>query len=148
MQANRIRPIVLAVIVHAGRLLVAEFCHPDTGQLFYRPLGGTIEFGETGEQALRRELREELSAEVSEPEFLFVMDNIFTFREIPAHELVLVYRVDFLDPGLAQQGDLLAHEDTGESMPARWLPPGHFHPQLRPLYPVGLLEQLQERGIL
>jgi ADP-ribose pyrophosphatase YjhB (NUDIX family) len=147
-QKGRIRPIALAVVVDAGRLLVTEFHRPQTGDVFYRSLGGTIEFGETGDQALRRELREELGAEVTEPEFLFVMDNIFSEQGVQAHELVLFYRVEFLNPRFTRQDEWLAYEDNGETLLVRWAKPDIFHPQRSPLYPEGLLERLQERGIL
>ena len=34
------------------------------GQIFYRPLGGVIEFGERGAETVARELKEEIGADV------------------------------------------------------------------------------------
>ena len=59
---KHIRPIALCVIRHDDAVFVFEGYDPLKDQTFYRPLGGGIEFGETSEQAIRREMREEIAA--------------------------------------------------------------------------------------
>ena len=58
------------------RILVTEF--REKGRLYYRPIGGTIEFGERGEEAVRREFREEIAAELTEVRYLGTLENIYT----------------------------------------------------------------------
>ena len=71
MSINRIRALAICVFRHNGRILVAEGVDPcKGGQVFYRPLGGGIEFGEYAKQTLVRELREELDAEITALRFL------------------------------------------------------------------------------
>ena len=54
------RQAALCLIRHGNAFLVAEIQDPQTGLVLHRPPGGGIEEGESSEQALRRELREEL----------------------------------------------------------------------------------------
>jgi NADH pyrophosphatase NudC (nudix superfamily) len=62
---EQIRPIAIGIFRRDDRILVFESRERDSrGRIFYRPLGGSIEFGEYGDQALTRELREELGAEI------------------------------------------------------------------------------------
>jgi 8-oxo-dGTP pyrophosphatase MutT (NUDIX family) len=60
---RRIRPLALAVIRRDDRILVFEAHDSVKDETFYRLLGGGIEFGDRGEEAIRRELVEELGVE-------------------------------------------------------------------------------------
>jgi ADP-ribose pyrophosphatase YjhB (NUDIX family) len=71
----------------------------DKQETFYRPLGGGIEFGETAEEALRRELREELDVELGTARLIGVLENLFRFRGVPGHEIVFVFDAVVADPG-------------------------------------------------
>ncbi len=146
MSTPRIRPIVIALFVHQGRLLVSEAYDPTKRQHFYRPLGGAIEFGELGEAALRREIREEVNAEITDIRFLGIIENLFTYDGIPGHEIVLVYDATFADPALYERDSFIGDEG-GVPFTARWLPPSAFN-DVTPVYPEGILEFLSERGIL
>jgi NADH pyrophosphatase NudC (nudix superfamily) len=74
MREERIHPIAICVCRNGDRILVAEYSLKD--QLYYRPLGGTIEFGERGEDAARHALREEIHAEMSNVQYLGMLKNL------------------------------------------------------------------------
>lgn len=97
MTTSHIRPLAIAVVKRGDELLVSEFHDDVQGETFYRPLGGGIEFGEPAEVALRRELREELGAELVNVVLLGVLENIFTFAGRPGHEIVFVYEAELAD---------------------------------------------------
>ena len=63
---NQIRSVSLCVFLNKNRILVFEGYDKVKDEIFYRPLGGGIEFGETAEETVRRELREEINAEVDD----------------------------------------------------------------------------------
>ncbi len=88
---RKIRPIAICVCRDGERILVAEGHDSVKKQIFYRPLGGTIEFGEHGEEAVRREFQEEIGAELDEVRYLGMLENIFTYEGNRGHEIVLVY---------------------------------------------------------
>ena len=61
---QNIQTKVIAICINRRRLLAAEV-YNDAGEIKgVRPLGGHVEFGETREQALVREFREELGTEI------------------------------------------------------------------------------------
>ncbi|MEM6867427.1 MAG: NUDIX domain-containing protein [Cyanobacteria bacterium P01_C01_bin.121] len=95
--AKRIRPIALGLIEHEGYLFVSRGKDPKTGESFYRFLGGGIDFGETSQAALEREFLEEVQAELTVIEHITCLDNIFVYNGKPKHELIQLFRAQFVD---------------------------------------------------
>lgn len=138
----QIRPIALCVFRDGDRILVLEGYDPLKQQTFYRPLGGGIEFGESSEEAVRREIKEELDAEIAGLRLLGTLENIFVFNGKPGHEIVQVYDGRLNDPGMYEQAEMSAIEANGETIKVVWKGLDEFNPQT-PLYPDGLLELLK-----
>jgi 8-oxo-dGTP pyrophosphatase MutT (NUDIX family) len=139
----RIRPIAICLLRQDDRILVFEGYDFVKQEVFYRPLGGAIEFGETGEQAIRREIEEELGAKIVEVRYLYTLENIFVCNGEPGHEIVLVYAAQFAERSLYDRASFAGQEDNGVPFVAIWKPLGDFGSGGAPLYPDGLLENLQ-----
>ena len=139
-----IRPLVICLFHHNGKILVSEEHDPTKGETFYRPLGGGIEFGEHSTEALRREIMEEIGAEVKDLVYLGTLENIFTFDGEPGHEIVQVYDGALTDSGLYEQAVISGYEaEVNLSMKVIWKSLDEFGPGKSILYPDGLLEMLQ-----
>ena len=108
------------------------------GETFYRPLGGGIEFGERGAEVLAREMREEVGAEIEHVRYLGTLENVFTYRGEPGHEICLLYEADFVDCTMADLA-FVEGTDGDEPLLALWKPLSDFGPGKPPLYPSGLL---------
>ena len=139
---NQIRPIVLCVFLDKNRILVFEGHDPVKGETFYRPLGGGIEFGERSEDAVRRELKEELNVDISNLKYLGTLENTFTFNGGSYHEVVLVYDGMLTESGLYEQALLMGKEANGDDIHAMWKSLDEFEPGNLILYPDGLLNLL------
>ncbi len=142
MKSGQIRTIVLGVFLHEGRLLVFEGYDPVRDVTFYRPLGGGVEFGEYGHQALVREMREEIDAEIADVRYLGAIESIFTHVGKQGHEIVLVYEARFIDPALYQRSTFAASEDNGEVLAVSWKPLADFENGAF-LVPIELLDLLR-----
>ena len=142
---DRIRPLAIGIFRRANQIMMFEGYDPLKGETFYRPLGGEIEFGEKAEDALRREILEELGAEITNIRFLGVLENIFVFNGEPGHEIVMVFDGQFTDSSIYRQEELIANEDNGLPMKVLWLPLSEVSADAAPLYPDGLFEFLQEK---
>jgi ADP-ribose pyrophosphatase YjhB (NUDIX family) len=125
MNADRIRTIVLGIFRHEDRLLVFRGDDPSRNVVFYRPLGGGVEFGERSCDAFVREMREELGAEVTDVHFLGTLENIFTHRGKRGHEIVLLYAARFADPTLYTRQSWTG-DDNGIAIPVLWKPLADF----------------------
>ncbi|MBD2089256.1 NUDIX hydrolase [Microcoleus sp. FACHB-1515] len=105
-----IRVIALGLIQDGDRLFVGEGFDRTKQQTFYRALGGGVEFGETSEVALQREFEEEVGAALTNIRYLATIENIFTFNGNPGHEIIQLYRCDFVDRHLYEQDSVLFTE--------------------------------------
>ncbi len=143
---NRIRPIAICVFRHHGRILVFEGYDDAKDQIFYRPLGGSIEFGEYSSITVAREIKEELGAEICNLSFLGSVENIFSCNDIAVHEIVQVYEADFIEPQFYQMDSLEAYEDDGSELKVLWKEIACFKNGAAPLYPTGLLELMEKNN--
>jgi len=147
MKPGRVRAIAIVIIHRSqdGGILVFEGHDPLKKETFYRPLGGTIEFGEHSRRTVERELREEIGAEVVGLEYLATIENIFVYNGETGHEIVLIYTGDLADPALYQRETMVGHEDNGVPFRVLWKGLGTFGPAA-PLYRTGLLDLLNGPG--
>jgi len=146
-----VRATAICVVLDADRIFVFGGYDKADNETFYRPLGGGIKFGETGLECIKREMLEEIGAEVVDGRYIGMLENIFSF-EAPHHQIMLVYVARFSDPGIYEVDSLEGHEDMptsivpGESKSsenafmAHWIPLADFRDGSKPLYPDGLLE--------
>jgi 8-oxo-dGTP pyrophosphatase MutT (NUDIX family) len=141
-----VRAIAIGVIRDRDRVFVAEGHDLVTGETFYRPLGGSIEFGETGAETVQREFKEESELTVSRPTYIGALENLFTNDGRPGHEIVLVYETAFEDAGVLDKDAVACREETGMPFTARWVPLSTFRSGGAPLYPDGLLEMIERTG--
>ena len=100
--------VTAAVIRRQGRVLICQRPENKARGLLWEFPGGKVEKGETGEQALRREISEELAARLSTVWFLDTVE-----QDYGDFHLTLDCYVCTLAPG--EEPTLLEHSD------ARWL---------------------------
>jgi 8-oxo-dGTP pyrophosphatase MutT (NUDIX family) len=143
MKEGIIRPIAICLFRHNGRILAAEGYDALKREVFYRPLGGTIEFGERSQETIVRELKEEIGAEVKGLHYLATLENIFTYQGQMGHEIVLVYDGAFVDEHLYERPEIDGYElDDGSTIKAVWIELASRGPDSPPIYPDGLSELL------
>lgn len=138
MSDNTIEIIARAIILDNGGKKIL-FCAPKSLDHFYLP-GGHIEFGETAESALVRELFEETGADASEAEFLFAGtdENIFTQENIQHHEINIYFEV---------RGVFSGNEEvpsSEEELSFRWVPLSEIFDS--PVFPERIKQSLSEWG--
>ncbi|XGW00558.1 MAG: NUDIX hydrolase [Leptolyngbya sp. BL-A-14] len=138
----RIRAIVLGLIQSGSRLFVSEGFDPVKQDHFYRALGGGIEFGETSLDALKREFQEELQAELTNIHYLGCLENLFIYDGKPGHELVQLYRCDFVDRTFYQR-EQIPFSDSDQTYTAHWIERDRFHSGELRLVPPQCLQYLE-----
>jgi 8-oxo-dGTP pyrophosphatase MutT (NUDIX family) len=106
-------------------------------------LGGGIEFGKRGEEAVRREIREELNLDLDEVHYLGTLESIFVHNDgHPGHEIVQVYDAVPADTSFYQLETMTAQEANGQQLDVMWKDLSSFAGSETPLYPDGLLDLL------
>ncbi len=81
----------VAVCLHDGYVFAEQADHED----FWSLPGGRVAVSETAEEAVRREMREELGLEPRIERLLWVVENLFTHEGRAGHEIGLYYLVSF-----------------------------------------------------
>ncbi len=108
-----------AVIIENGRLLAM---HDERSPYYYLP-GGRIALGETAEDAILRELREELLIEAHIIRPLWLNQSFFT-EEVTGehfHELCFYFLVDVSDTSLSFRGEKFTLRERHHIHDFEWL---------------------------
>jgi ADP-ribose pyrophosphatase YjhB (NUDIX family) len=123
-----------------GALLVSEHAEPE---LFHRPLGGHVEFGEYALDTVHRELLEEIGQGLARVRLLGVLENIFPWGEGIGHEIVFLYAAAFRDPAAYEIDEQVIRDEAEGRSRVIWRPPDAVIP---PLYPAGVAGLIATAG--
>ena len=104
-----------ALIVEEGKLLVVE---DEDG--FYT-IGGAIQVGERTEEAVIREVKEELGVKAQARQLAFLVENRFEQAGVHFHNIEFHYLVDLLE-----DAPLTMQEDERQ-LPCRWIALNQLH---------------------
>lgn len=127
---QKIKAKAMCVVGRSGKEVLASLHHDNVDdERFARIIGGSIEFGEKAEEALRREFQEELGTEIENLRFLKVIENIFTYKGRSEHEVTFIYTGELADKGLYEKEEM--HILDSPTIAVRWVP---FDGELK-LYP-------------
>lgn len=139
MMVDRPRANTLGIIYKDGCILAEKLSgkHSKGEGVFYRPLGGTIELGETSIDALKREFMEEIGAEINIVNYIACIENIYSINGITRHELTQLYEAELVNESLYEKESIPVNEN-GRKSEAKWIPVISFIDEREVLFPAGL----------
>jgi ADP-ribose pyrophosphatase YjhB (NUDIX family) len=124
-----------------GAVLVSEEASP-SGELFHRPLGGHVEFGEYSLATVHREIREEIGQTLTGVRLAGVLENIFQWGGATQHEIVFVFTAAFADEAAYEIPEQTILDDSDMTR-VIWRMPETASPSL---YPEGVADLAAQRG--
>ncbi|PFN27141.1 NUDIX hydrolase [Bacillus cereus] len=136
------RAKAFGIAIHHDRLLVQEYNMDD--EIFYRPLGGSIELGEKSADTVIREFKEELHTDVEIIDYLGCLENIFHLSKEIGHEIIQLYSLRLLDTSLYEIEKVKIQDEQNVSY-AKWIPITAFIQKEKVLYPDGILKYIQKK---
>jgi len=146
---KRIRVLALCVFRRGDKIFVSEGYDPSKEQIFYRAIGGGVEFGERAMEAVAREVMEEIQAPIRDLVYLGTLENIFVYDGQPGHEVCLIYDGAFVEEYRTVDTYTVEGRDHDEEAAetlytATWKTLDFFRNGDAPLYPDGLLDLLEK----
>lgn len=136
---RKIRPLALAILKNGqNQYLLHKAFDNVKKETFYRPLGGGIEFHETGETAIGREIEEEIGQRVSVGALVATFENIFVYEDKKGHEIVLLFDTKFIDSENYKKYELDIFESGKVINKAVWRSLEEIQREGAKLYPLGI----------
>jgi len=136
---NKIRLLALGLIRDRDRLFMSQGYDSRKKEIFYRVMGGGVDFGEYSRDALQREFKEEIEAELTNIKYLGCIENIFIFDGKEGHELIQLYKCDFADRKFYQI-EKLAFWEKERKKTALWVSIDRFKSGELKIVPENFLE--------
>ncbi|MGU3369664.1 NUDIX hydrolase [Bacillus mycoides] len=108
---------VRAICKHDNKILILQ----DEGEEYWYVPGGRVKMLENSEDALKRELAEEVGVPIKVKRLIWSVENFFTLSERKFHEISFYYEVE-LHELPANGADQYILEEEGRKYLFKWVP--------------------------
>lgn len=133
------RVVAHCVLRRGRKVLLIRFEEPGTGRVGWRAPGGGIELGETSEEAVRREIREEVGVEIEVLKFRGAVEGFIEWQGEREHEIVFLFEGWLREWGrLALSERVAGVEASGKRLDLRWVDPNDLLTRGELMYPEGV----------
>ena len=79
------------VMIHNGKILV----HRNVNSDHYALIGGRVEIGESSDNTIKREIKEELGKDIEITGYISTIENFFEMKGSKYHEKMFVHKIEF-----------------------------------------------------
>ena len=138
---NKIRPVAVSLIRRKDEILVYKIIDSIKNVEFYRLIGGCIEFGESSEEALKREFLEETSLELINIKHIQTFESIFKYNGREMHEIIFLFESSLSDDEILKNETIQGIEGD-RSFDALWINKNDFILNKKNLVPEKVLDYL------
>ena len=130
------------IIIHDNKLLV----HNNINESHVALVGGRVKIGENSEDTLKREILEEMGKEIEIVEYVSTIENFFDADDMPYHEIMFVYKIDFKNEKDKRITDTIYNVEGEDELRYDWIDLDKIDEY--PLKPVILKELLKNNKFL
>jgi len=106
------------VAIHNDSVLL----HRANDEPFWTLPGGRAEHGESAEETIAREMREELETDVHVDRMLWIVENFFEYGGLSYHELALYFAIRFPSGSAPLRADSFDRSDGSVPLRFKWCP--------------------------
>ncbi len=110
----------MCLFQHNGRVLAGKGFDSKRDEHFYRIVGGGMDFFETAEETIRREIQEELGSDIENLKYLTLIENLFEFEGARGHQITFIFSGDLASKALYDQEKIEFLDAPGLFM--EWVP--------------------------
>lgn len=132
---------VAGICIYNGKVLLQK---PTNDTAFAFP-GGHVTFGETNEQTLIREFKEEIGADISVGDLKWVGEIFFPWGDKPCHQICLYYTVKITSDNIPMDGMFIGKEQLESkkfNLEFHWVPLGKL--KNTEVYPTNVVELIDQ----
>ena len=79
------------IMIHNNKVLV----HKNINSNHYAIVGGRVQIGESSEETIKREIKEELGKNIEIIGYIGTIENFFELKGSKYHEILFVYKIEF-----------------------------------------------------
>ena len=105
------------IIIHNNKLLV----HKDRNLNHYALMGGRIAIGESSEDTIIREFKEEIGKEVEVIGYVGTVENFFEADSYKYHEIMFIYQLEFVNEEDKKIEDTIKNIEGNDYLQYEWL---------------------------
>ena len=106
-----------AVIIHNNKILM----HKNVNKDHYGLIGGRVEIGESSEETVKREIKEELNKEIEITGYISTVENFFTMNGKKYHEILFIYKAEFKDEENRKLEEVLENKEGKDYLKYYWI---------------------------
>ena len=125
------------VIIHNNKLLV----HKNNREGHYALMGGRMAIGESSEETVKREFKEETGKDVEITGYIGTVENFFQIDSKKYYEIMFIYKLEFIDEEDKKIEETIKNIEGKDYLEYKWLPLDNLEQQ--PLRPEGVKQILK-----